>query len=201
MATDRTGSKYPRRGLSCEDAKLWERVARSAEPLKSRSAPTSPSQPPARELKQEDRTSQASKAQPHPKPDRQAAERPRVPPLARFDTREARRLAGGRLTIDAQVDLHGLTQRQAYARLKGFLLSAQAQGHRRVLVITGKGLTRSQDEPESFWKARDHGVLKRLVPQWLSEPDFRALVVGFTTAQRRHGGEGALYVQIGRAHV
>ena len=40
------------------------------------------------------------------------------------------------------------------------------------------------------------GVLRRSVPQWLSEPELRAVVLSFTTASLRHGGEGALYVQL-----
>jgi DNA-nicking Smr family endonuclease len=41
-------------------------------------------------------------------------------------------------------------------------------------------------------------VLRHAVPEWLSRPDLRGLVVGFTEAGRRHGGGGALYVQIRR---
>jgi DNA-nicking Smr family endonuclease len=41
-------------------------------------------------------------------------------------------------------------------------------------------------------------VLRRLVPQWLSAPEMRTLVVGFETAARGHGGEGALYVRVRR---
>ncbi|MBI3275628.1 MAG: Smr/MutS family protein, partial [Methylocystis sp.] len=53
---------------------------------------------------------------------------------------------------------------------------------------TGKGLRRE-----------DGGVLRRLVPMWLQAPNLRDLVVGFGEANRGHGGEGALYVQIRRA--
>jgi DNA-nicking Smr family endonuclease len=41
-------------------------------------------------------------------------------------------------------------------------------------------------------------VLKRMVPQWLSLPEFRPYVVGFDDAHVGHGGEGALYVQVRR---
>jgi DNA-nicking Smr family endonuclease len=36
------------------------------------------------------------------------------------------------------------------------------------------------------------------VPQWLAAPEMRTLVVGFETAARGHGGEGALYVRVRR---
>ena len=52
----------------------------------------------------------------------------------------------------------------------------------------------------SGWSARasERGVLRRNVPRWLAEPELAAIVVGFTTAAIRHGGEGALYVQLRR---
>ena len=43
------------------------------------------------------------------------------------------------------------------------------------------------------------GVLRRNVPAWLDEPELRAVVLGYTTAGVRHGGEGALYVQLRRS--
>jgi DNA-nicking Smr family endonuclease len=43
------------------------------------------------------------------------------------------------------------------------------------------------------------GVLKRRLPEWLSEPDIRPLVSGFAPAHRVHGGAGAFYVFIKRA--
>ena len=45
-------------------------------------------------------------------------------------------------------------------------------------------------------RRRDRGVLKRNVPRWLEEPDVRSIVVSYTTAAIRHGGEGALYVHL-----
>jgi len=37
------------------------------------------------------------------------------------------------------------------------------------------------------------------VPEWLSLPEFRSLVVGFEQANIGHGGEGALYVRVRRS--
>ena len=73
-----------------------------------------------------------------------------------------------------------------------------------VLVITGKGgggwMESSTDRFERFVHegGRERGVLKRKVPFWLDQPELRAIVVGYTTAHVRHGGEGALYVQLRR---
>jgi DNA-nicking Smr family endonuclease len=86
--------------------------------------------------------------------------------------------------------LHGLTQSEAHAALLRFLRAASSRGARLVLIITGKGGARSGEGAR--------GVLKRQVPQWLSLPEFRALIVGFEAAHIAHGGEGALYVRVRR---
>jgi DNA-nicking Smr family endonuclease len=44
----------------------------------------------------------------------------------------------------------------------------------------------------------ERGVLKRQVPLWLAQPEFRALVIGFEEAAPSHGGAGALYVRVRR---
>jgi DNA-nicking Smr family endonuclease len=129
----------------------------------------------------------------HPKPSRPA-------PLANFDRRAVRQIASGKVSIDARLDLHGMRQRDAHARLRAFLLDAQARGCRTVLVITGKGgESTQQDHLARAMGEVPRGVLRRGVPQWLEEPDLRAIVLSYTSASVRHGGEGALYVQLRKA--
>ena len=120
---------------------------------------------------------------------------PKVPPLADFDRRAARRIRSGRVEIEARIDLHGLRQNEAHAALRGFLMSAHARGLRWVLVITGKGSSGRGDEIPP-WPEPERGVLKKNVPRWLAEPDMRAVVVSYTAAAIPHGGEGALYIQL-----
>ena len=98
-----------------------------------------------------------------------------------------RKLARGRLPLDDRLDLHGLGQEEAHARLRSFLATAQARDLRHVLVITGKGASFGSE-----------GALKRAVPQWLALPDLAALVSGHEWAARGHGGEGALYIRLKR---
>jgi DNA-nicking Smr family endonuclease len=43
---------------------------------------------------------------------------------------------------------------------------------------------------------RSRGVLKAVVPRWLREPAFAAMVAGVRTSHVRHGGEGALYIYL-----
>jgi DNA-nicking Smr family endonuclease len=139
-------------------------------------------------------TAEQGDAQPPPRP-RPTSTVAKVPPaaapaspprLAPIDRRARQKLARGRDPIDARVDLHGMTQAQAHAALARFLRRAQADDAKYVLVVTGKGR-----EPE-------RGVLRRQVPLWLEQPEFRSLVVGFDTAHVGHGGEGALYVRVRR---
>jgi DNA-nicking Smr family endonuclease len=113
--------------------------------------------------------------------------------LAPLERRTRLRLVRGVVEIDARIDLHGLTRREAHDRLARFLLQAQAHGARIVLVITGKG---APGAVSHF--GHERGVLRREVPLWLGSAELRPLVVGFETAHVVHGGEGALYVRVRR---
>lgn len=98
-----------------------------------------------------------------------------------------RKIAKGRLALEARIDLHGMIQSEAHGFLLGFLMKAHARGLRHVLVITGKGTSLGSD-----------GALKRAVPLWFSLPEFRPLISSYEGAARNHGGDGALYVRLSR---
>ena len=102
-----------------------------------------------------------------------------------LDRRTWLKLRRGNYPIDARIDLHGLTQADAFARLAGFLAMAQARGNRCVLVITGRGV-------------RHGGTLRGMTPRWLDEQPNRTRVLAYALANRQHGGEGALYVLLRR---
>ena len=125
--------------------------------------------------------------QPKPKPETREG----------FDHKTAKKLARGQLEIEARLDLHGHRQTEAHIALKSFLLSAQARGLRYVKVITGKGGAAVLDErPFDLYGNEERGILRRMVPQWLADPEFRDLVVRWSSAGRAHGGDGALYIHI-----
>ncbi|WP_068084540.1 Smr/MutS family protein [Polycladidibacter stylochi] len=121
-------------------------------------------------------------------------DKPSAPPLSPLSRRERKKLirSKGR-SFDGRIDLHGMTQHQAYERLRGFLHQSQVMGHSIVLVITGKGYTGGLHHI-----GEGRGVLRRMVPQWLSLPDMRHYVIGYEIAHIKDGGEGALYVRIRR---
>jgi len=165
--------------LSEDDRVLWNLVARTAKPLRGRTAvdipdfgvEAKPAAPPVQAT-----ASPAAVAKPKAQHVSHALDEPTLDKLKK-----------GRLPIEGRVDLHGMTQDEAYSLLFSFLHRAHAGGIRYVLVITGKGSSSGGD-----------GVLRRAVPAWLSTPAFRPLVSSHDHAARNHGGSGALYIRLRR---
>jgi DNA-nicking Smr family endonuclease len=180
-----------RRALSEEERALWESVAKQTKPLRKKLRAAKAAAEPS-----EAETPVAAKSITSPKSLPSAAmprvAKPEAPPLAPLGRRERSQLSRGHKEIDARLDLHGMTQIRAHRALSGFLKRAHSDGLTFVLVITGKGKMGAESE---------RGVLRRQVPQWLSLPEFRSLVVGFEEAHVGHGGEGALYVRIRRSRI
>ncbi|HJT43463.1 MAG TPA: Smr/MutS family protein [Rhizomicrobium sp.] len=104
------------------------------------------------------------------------------------------RLRCGLIEPDARIDLHGMTQARAHRTLFTWLAAAHSRGHRLVLVITGKG--NPKNDENAPWMLSPHGVLKQMVPRWLKEPELAGLIASSQAAHARHGGEGALYVYL-----
>jgi DNA-nicking Smr family endonuclease len=163
-----------------EEARLWALVAATVRPLPGRiveiPAETA-TEPPAERL---------SKTPPFTPAAHQSRPRPAAkPPPSDIEPGRKRRLTRERDTLELVLDLHGLDQDRARVVLHRFLLRAQEDGARAVLVITGKGV-------------QGDGILRRRTPDWLAEPAVRGVVAGVSEAHRRHGGEGALYVALKR---
>jgi DNA-nicking Smr family endonuclease len=104
------------------------------------------------------------------------------------------RLRKGLVEPDAHIDLHGMTQPVAHRTLASWLTAAHRRGHRLVVVVTGKGNPRNDDNAP--WMSSPHGVLKQMVPRWLNEPELAALIADVRPAHVKHGGGGALYVYL-----
>ncbi len=131
----------------------------------------------------------------------QAPKGPEVRAHGAIDAGRVKRLGRGRDAVEARIDLHGMRQTEAHAALRAFLMRSLSKGHRMVLVITGKGSgdREANDFTEFVNEGRlSRGILRQRVPSWLDAPDLKAIVAGYTTAHIRHGGEGALYVQLRR---
>jgi DNA-nicking Smr family endonuclease len=177
------------RRLSEEEIALWIEVAKSVARRRGAVLPTLAAPRPG--------ATPAADQPPAPladattKPRRPAA----PPPLAPLERRLKRELARGRAAVDSVLDLHGMTQAEAHHALRGFLVQAQIQDFRLVIVITGKGARADRGDTDWF---HEIGVLRRLVPHWLRESDLRSTVLGFEEAGPGHGGAGALYVRLRR---
>jgi DNA-nicking Smr family endonuclease len=170
------------RRMSDSERILWREFTRGIAPLHQDSAQDATES--AQKIAAQETAPPPPRAKSLPPPKGKAP--PAPSPLGR---RAKQRVARGRDAIDGRLDLHGLTQAEAYDALLRFLQAGQSRGARLVVVITGKG------------RGGEGGVLRRRVPLWLSLPEFRSLVVGFEEAHLRHGGEGALYLRLRRARI
>jgi len=92
-----------------------------------------------------------------------------------------RKLRTGRISIEAELDLHGHTVAEAERELRAFVRSQFVAGRRAVRVIHGKGI----GSPEG------KSVLKEKVRNWLRQND---AVLAFCTAGPDSGGSGAVHV-------
>jgi DNA-nicking Smr family endonuclease len=172
-----------RRRLSDEERALWKGFARAVTPLRGEAS----GREPGISSHQAPKTVKSRTASRH-----EPAKPKQSPSLGQFDRRLRQRVARGQTAIDARLDLHGMTQKQAHAALLYFLQQAQANDAKLALVVTGKGLGGAAAA------ASERGVLRRQVPLWLSLPEFRRFIVSFEQAHVSHGGEGALYLRLRR---
>jgi DNA-nicking Smr family endonuclease len=194
-----------RRDLDPAEHALWDEVVRSVKPARGKRPPKPRAASPAKReaAKPLPRTAQHAKPpKPPPEPLRGLAPvlMPGQPMLG-VDGGTAERLRRGRIEPDARLDLHGLSQDRAYTALLSFIRRSHENGYRCVLVITGKGLTKTAEASAKGFVMPERsrgGVLRALVPHWLNDSDHRAKVVGVQTAHARHGGTGALYIYLRR---
>ncbi|OCO99586.1 MULTISPECIES: Smr/MutS family protein [unclassified Ensifer] len=176
--------------LSAEDRILWGKVARSTRPMPGRLdelmgmlVEDEPPKPQDQPKAKQQQTATGAIEQQGIALTKKPGEKVHQP----LEKPVKRKLAKGRLALEARIDLHGMIQSEAHGLLLQFLLRAHERGLRHVLVITGKGTSFGSD-----------GALKRAVPLWLSLPEFRPLISSYEPAARNHGGEGALYVRLAR---
>jgi DNA-nicking Smr family endonuclease len=184
-----------RRRLNPEEERLWHEVARTvhrragphpAVPAPALGPPPAPEVPPRPDplprFRLGERAAPAS-----------APPRPAAIALA-MDAKLHTRMTRGRLAPEARLDLHGMTLAEAHPELVRFVLGAQAQGLRLVLIITGKGKPPPDHDP----LPRRTGLLRHQVPVWLRQPPLGPAVQQVAEAHLRHGGAGALYVYLRR---
>ena len=98
-----------------------------------------------------------------------------------------RKLRLGKYDIHAVLDLHRKTLKEAHKEVFEFITDAMAHGLRTVMILHGKG---AQSKPPAF--------LKSYVNKWLPQMDE---VLAFHSAQKHHGGVGAVYVLVRKSDL
>ena len=114
---------------------------------------------------------------------------------AQLDKRTLEKLRKGKMKIEARLDLHGMTREIAHDALEKFIIQCAQNNLRHVLIITGKGKSKSFSED---WLTPGQGVLKNNVPYWLEGSVLRPYILKYCLAQPKDGGSGALYVYLKR---
>lgn len=193
-----------RRHLSPEEADLWRSVARTARPLHNHPiqnlpAPDKPAPDPEPLHHAKPRLPKFSLGEKTRTPERRDLA-PTLPELVgqaplQMDAKTHGKMTRGKLAPEARIDLHGMTLAEAHPELIRFILNAQSQGLRLVLVITGKGKRRDDTGPIP----QRMGALRHQVPHWLRLAPLGPAVLQVTEAHLKHGGSGAYYVYLRRS--
>lgn len=181
------------------DFHLWTHVTESVEPLRrkgllklgSGTLPV-PELEPAPQIKAPPK--KLKPAKPFLPPYQAPMPMAKVPEKA-VDPAIHKKVRRGRIDIDGTIDLHGMTQNEAREVLFRYITTRAARGARTILVITGKGLKTDNDYIAAM---SERGILRTMLPIWLSEPGLAPLISGWSIAARGHGGEGAYYVRLRR---
>jgi DNA-nicking Smr family endonuclease len=92
-----------------------------------------------------------------------------------------RRLGRGEFSVAAELDLHGMNQREASSAIPAFLDRARAGRRLCVRIIHGKGMNSKGTQP----------VLKQLTDKLLGR---RGDVLAYRSARAQDGGAGAVLV-------
>ena len=182
-------TRHPR-GLSAEEAALWEKVAATIVPLN-----------PVRKVMPVS-VATAVPAPPPPRPVKGRVPPPRVqlpstPPPAPsklqshgLDATWDRKLSRGAIAPDVTIDLHGIGLDAAHGRLNGGIAQALAMGARVILLIAGKH--RPSDEHDLRGSRR--GAIRAKLLDWLAHSPHASQIAAVRPAQPRHGGAGAVYI-------
>jgi len=173
---------------AAEDTALFREATRDVRPLAHDRHPLESAKPPARaRFTRADRLAILDESL-HPGPEDPEIAGGEAAAYARAGVQQSvlRKLRRGQYRVQAEIDLHGLTVREAKPALKEFLSEALERGLTCVRIVHGKGLGSGPRGP--VLKSAVIGVLKRAAP-----------VLAFVSARSVDGGTGALYVLIARS--
>ncbi|MDR2766492.1 MAG: Smr/MutS family protein [Holosporaceae bacterium] len=92
------------------------------------------------------------------------------------------RKSSRKFDFSRRIDLHGLSQNDAFQALIEFFVRCQSEKVKKILVITGGNWLKESPLRDSFMK-------------WVQD-SFGDYVVSCSQANLRHGGQGAFYVTL-----
>lgn len=113
-----------------------------------------------------------------------------------IDRNTADKFIKGEFKIDAKLDLHGRTEKQAFSAVEDFIKNCYVKGCRCVLIITGKG---QNDENRPWYEAK--GIIRTALPNWLNHYNIRPFILSIASAKPEDGGSGAFYVLLKRKRL
>ena len=92
-----------------------------------------------------------------------------------------------------RLDLHGFSLEESNKKVKKFIIESSNRGHKKLLVITGKGLrSKSYSNPYISEKLN---ILRNSVPEFIKDDeDLKNKISEVLEADIRDGGEGAIYI-------
>ena len=163
-----------------DDKKIWTAYARGIKPLKPMlRAPAATTPQPTKPSPATWRSVENKKTAPLPG---------RANFHAALERNLERRLRQGMIVPEGRIDLHGMHEAEAHKALIDFIDGQANAGHRRLLVITGKG-------------RGGQGILRARIKDWLAASSVRANILALRPAAIRHGGAGAFYVLLKKGKI
>jgi len=113
--------------------------------------------------------------------------RGKIPGLDRSTSENLRK---GKIKIEGNLDLHGYGYDDAKKTVEKFVEDAYFSDKRCVLIITGKGGVK--------FSKTSSGIIKQSLPAWINQGNLKNMILGFSIAKPKDGGDGAFYVLLRR---
>ena len=97
--------------------------------------------------------------------------------------KDLKKLKTGKFTIQSKLDLHGFKLMDAEKMFYDFIYRNFEQSNRNLLIITGKG-------------HQGKGKIRKDIHTWINKSSLLRLIIFYSYASPKDGGEGALYIRL-----